>query len=163
MEERIVAADPVADPQGYQRELLAHLWDGELAYAFRARLILAQDRPPLIGYDQEAWAIVPPLPSTELLDNLPPFVPPTWPWSRAPPNPSGIAKASRRARPTSFRLLTQTIAGRDRAHLRQLEQTIAAIGRSAIGQHRTVSTQSPVGQRIGSRRMRITSSVNTMM
>ena len=29
--------------------------------------------------------------------------------------------------PTSFRLLTETIAGHDRAHLLQLEQTIAAV------------------------------------
>ena len=102
MEERIVIADPVADPQGYQQELLAllgshdpaavltatpamvreqtsglseelldrrpapgewsvtellgHLWDAEIAVAFRARLILAQDTPALIGYDQDAWA-----------------------------------------------------------------------------------------------------------
>jgi DinB family protein len=95
MEERIVAADPVLDPQGYQRELLAllgtndplevmaktpgtfaqraaalpgeavarrpaprewsvaellgHLWDAEIAYSFRARAILAQDQPRLIG------------------------------------------------------------------------------------------------------------------
>ena len=102
MEERIVVADPVADPQGYQRELLAllggqdpvgvlaatpravreqaaglpgdlldrrpaprewsaaellgHLWDSEIAYSFRARAILAQDSPQLIGYDQDAWA-----------------------------------------------------------------------------------------------------------
>ena len=100
MEERIVVADPVLDPQGYQRELLAllgtsdplevmeatpatfrqrtaglpaaavgrrpapeewsvaellgHLWDAEIAYAFRGRAILAQDRPELIGYDQDA-------------------------------------------------------------------------------------------------------------
>jgi hypothetical protein len=102
MEERIIVADPVADPQGYQRELLAllgtndpvevlaatpatirqqtrplaaevldrrpaarewsvaellgHLWDAEIAHAFRARLILTRDHPQLIGYDQEAWA-----------------------------------------------------------------------------------------------------------
>src|SRR5258707_10300582 len=99
MEERIVVADPVADPQGYQRELLAllggsdpltllgapppavhelagrlssqllvsrpapeewsvaevlgHLWDAEIAFSFRARLILAQDTPQLVGYDQD--------------------------------------------------------------------------------------------------------------
>jgi hypothetical protein len=30
---------------------------------------------------------------------------------------------------TSFRLLTETTAGHDRAHLRQLEQTITAVQR----------------------------------
>src|SRR5215216_4323597 len=113
MEERIVVADPVGDPQGYQRELLAllgtsdplevmaatlatfrrrtaglaaeaverrpaprewsvaellgHLWDAEIAYAFRARAILAQDRPALIGYDQDAWATLARPPFRELL------------------------------------------------------------------------------------------------
>jgi hypothetical protein len=114
VEERIVVADPVADPQGYQRELLAllggqdpaavlagtpralraltaglgeellhrrpapaawsmaellgHLWDAEIAYSFRARAILAQDRPRLVGYDQDAWATLARGPFTELLD-----------------------------------------------------------------------------------------------
>jgi hypothetical protein len=35
----------------------------------------------------------------------------------------------RGAGPTSFRLLTETIAGHDRAHLLQLDQTIAAVAR----------------------------------
>ena len=113
MEERIIAADPVADPQGYQRELLAllgtsaplevlaatpgaiqerttplagealgrrpaagdwsvaelvsHLWDAEIAYAFRTRMILTRDRAPLIGNDQEAWATLARPPAAELL------------------------------------------------------------------------------------------------
>jgi hypothetical protein len=113
MEERIIVADPVADPQGYQRELLAllgtndpvevlaatpstlrqqtrplaaevldrrpaarewsvaellgHLWDAEIAYAFRARIILTRDHPQLIGYDQEAWARLARPPIGELL------------------------------------------------------------------------------------------------
>src|SRR6185436_16432777 len=105
MEERIVRADPVAEPEEYQRELLAllggedpvtvlaatatllrerlrdvpadqlarrpqpdewspaellgHLWDAEIAHAFRARLILAQHEPDLAAYDQDAWASLP--------------------------------------------------------------------------------------------------------
>ena len=144
MEERIIAADPVADPQGYRRELLAllgdddpaqvlaatlaelqqrtgglpddliarrpepgewsvaellgHLWDAELAYAFRARAILAQDRPQLPAYDQDAWAIL----------------------ARPPFAERGL---------TSFRVATDEIAGHARAHQLQLEQTIAAVRR----------------------------------
>lgn len=37
-------------------QVAAHLADSEVAYAWRLRLILAQDRPPLTGYDQDAWA-----------------------------------------------------------------------------------------------------------
>jgi hypothetical protein len=174
MEERIIAADPVADPQGYQRELLAllgtsdplevlaatpaaiqqrttplageafgrrpaagewsvaelvgHLWDAEIAYAFRARLILTRDRAPLIGYDQEAWAMLARPPAAELLAAFTALrtanlvlireTPVAW-WDRL-----GIHEERG---PTSFRLATETIAGHDRAHLLQLDQTIAAL------------------------------------
>lgn len=37
-------------------EVLAHLADTEMVYAWRYRLILAQDRPPITGFDQDAWA-----------------------------------------------------------------------------------------------------------
>ena len=114
MARRIVVADPVADPQSYQRELLSllggddpvavlaatpsavfglvsglsddslkgrpepaewsvaellgHLLDDEIVYAFRARMILAQDAPMLVGNDQDAWATLGRPPFAELLD-----------------------------------------------------------------------------------------------
>lgn len=37
-------------------EVLAHLADSELVWAFRLRMVLGQDRPALGGYDQDAWA-----------------------------------------------------------------------------------------------------------
>jgi hypothetical protein len=37
-------------------QILQHLTDSEIAWAWRVRLILAQDRPPLTGYDQDLWA-----------------------------------------------------------------------------------------------------------
>jgi DinB superfamily len=174
MEERIVTADPVADPQGYQRELLAllggsdpltlltatpqavheltaslpsqkldrrpapdewsvaellgHFWDSEIAFSFRARLILAQDKPQLIGYDQDAWATLARPPFVEL---LPAFTAlrranlvlieqtPQALWDR-------VGHHTERG-PISFRVLTETMAGHDRAHLRQLENTVAAL------------------------------------
>jgi DinB superfamily len=174
MEERIVVADPVADPQGYRRELLAllgdddpgevlaatlqevqeqtrdlpaelvgrrpepaewsvvellaHLWDAELVFGYRARAILTQDRPALAAYDQEAWATLPRPPFQELLAGLVALrtgnlaliggTPLVW-WERA-----GMHQERGE---TSFRVLTQEIAGHARAHLLQLEQTIAAV------------------------------------
>ena len=174
MEERIIVADPVGDPEGYQRELLAmlggedprdvmaatlanlrgeatavsegrlsrrpspgewsvaellgHLWDAEIAYAFRARAILAQDTPRLIGYDQDAWGTLARPPFAELLaafsalrtanlaliDGTPEAA-----WDR-----SGIHEERG---PLSFGLLTREIAGHDKAHLLQLQQTLAAV------------------------------------
>jgi hypothetical protein len=36
-------------------EILGHLIDAELVYAFRIRLILCEDRPTILGMDQEKW------------------------------------------------------------------------------------------------------------
>jgi hypothetical protein len=38
------------------RDVVQHLADAELVGGFRLRLVLAQDRPPLTGYDQDLWA-----------------------------------------------------------------------------------------------------------
>jgi uncharacterized damage-inducible protein DinB len=37
-------------------QVLQHLADAEIVWAWRLRLILAQERPPLAGYDQDLWA-----------------------------------------------------------------------------------------------------------
>jgi len=37
-------------------QILQHLADSEIVSAWRMRLILAHDRPPLTGYDQDLWA-----------------------------------------------------------------------------------------------------------
>jgi DinB superfamily len=176
MEERIVAADPVADPQGYQRELLAllggddpvtvlaatarafqerasglpaelatrrpapeewsvaellgHLWDAEIAYAFRARAILGQDTPALPAYDQVTWAALPHPPFDQLLAAFTALRTANLALVGGTAEPLWERYGIHAERgPTSFRLLTQTTAGHDRAHLRQLDQTLAAVTR----------------------------------
>ena len=37
-------------------EVLQHLADSDLVFGFRLRMILTEDKPPLQGYDQDAWA-----------------------------------------------------------------------------------------------------------
>jgi uncharacterized damage-inducible protein DinB len=37
-------------------QVLRHLADSDIVWSWRLRLILAQDRPPLTGYDQDLWA-----------------------------------------------------------------------------------------------------------
>jgi hypothetical protein len=174
VEERIVVADPIADPKGYQRELLAllgdrdpadvmaatpavvrdrtagvaeellhqrpepnewsvaellgHLWDGEIAYSFRARLILAQDEPALIGYDQDAWANLARPSVYELIDSYVALRAANLALVRRTPAAlrGRVGVHSERGR-MSFDLLTQEIAGHDLAHTRQLEQTLALV------------------------------------
>ena len=37
-------------------EVLAHLADSDLVWGYRLRRVLAEERPTLTGYDQDAWA-----------------------------------------------------------------------------------------------------------
>ncbi len=51
-----VLARPEAPGKWSMTQVLAHLADSDLVWGWRLRLVLAQDRPPLTGYDQDAWA-----------------------------------------------------------------------------------------------------------
>src|SRR5689334_13827509 len=53
---RHVLARPEAPGKWSMGQVLAHLADSDLVWGWRLRLILAQDRPSLTGYDQDAWA-----------------------------------------------------------------------------------------------------------
>ncbi len=44
-----------AEGEWSARDVIGHLADAELVYAIRLRLIVAQDRPRLTWYDEEAW------------------------------------------------------------------------------------------------------------
>ena len=37
------------------RDVIRHLTDGELVFAWRYRMIIAHDRPEISGYDQDLW------------------------------------------------------------------------------------------------------------
>ena len=105
-------------------EQVGHLWDDEIIYGFRARAILAQDEPSLIGTDQDRWNALPKPPLPALLTAFISFRAANLAllhrtaeaaWDRV-----GIHQERGR---TSFRLLWQTVAGHDLAHLQQLQHT----------------------------------------
>jgi len=48
---------PEAEGKWSVRDVLQHLADSELVWGFRLRMALAQDRPRLVGYDQDLWAV----------------------------------------------------------------------------------------------------------
>jgi hypothetical protein len=52
----VLLATPEAPGKWSIREVVQHLADSELVGGWRLRLILAQDRPALAGYDQDLWA-----------------------------------------------------------------------------------------------------------
>lgn len=174
MEERIVAPDPVREPEAYTQalldfiegrdpldilvstpdiyrmktdglsdeilhrrpeanewsleELLGHFWHGEIVYSFRWRIILAQEHPALVGYDQDAWTSLARPPYQDMLD--------AWAALRAsnvmlirdtPQDQWDRAGAHEERGEESFRLGVQLIAGHDIAHLKQLDKTLAAV------------------------------------
>jgi hypothetical protein len=47
---------PEAPGEWSVAEVLQHLADSDLITGYRIRLMLAQDNPPIPGYDQDAWA-----------------------------------------------------------------------------------------------------------
>lgn len=55
-----LSQDQVAQPEAAgkwsARDVLQHMADSELVWGYRLRMVLAQDRPRLTGYDQDLWA-----------------------------------------------------------------------------------------------------------
>ena len=47
---------PVGENEWTPRQIILHLVDADLVAAMRIRQILAEERPTLPGFDQEAWA-----------------------------------------------------------------------------------------------------------
>jgi hypothetical protein len=47
---------PEASGKWAVRDVFCHLADSELVWGYRLRMVLAQDRPTLTGYDQDLWA-----------------------------------------------------------------------------------------------------------
>jgi hypothetical protein len=111
-------------------EVLGHIWDAELVVSFRGRSILGQSEPSLMGYDQDAWALLPRPPFPVMVDAFEAVRASNLHLARSIPAADWerVGVHSERGR-LSFRLLLQEIAGHDIAHLRQFEQTVATVVR----------------------------------
>ena len=48
-------SQPEASDKWSIRHVVRHLADSDLVWGYRVRLVLAQDRPTLTGYDQDRW------------------------------------------------------------------------------------------------------------
>jgi hypothetical protein len=49
-------SQPEAPDKWSIRHVVRHLADSDLVWGYRVRMVLAQDRPTLTGYDQDRWA-----------------------------------------------------------------------------------------------------------
>lgn len=110
------------------REVLNHLADSDLVFATRLRMMVTQDRPVLVGYDQEAWTArfggldatpeqtlarwqVLRLANIRLVESLEPAE-----WER-------VGLHSERGE-ESVRLHVRLLAGHDRVHLDQFSRAL---------------------------------------
>jgi hypothetical protein len=113
-------------------QTIAHLADTEIVFGWRLRLVLAQDRPTITGFDQDAWTArlggaypdagsaiqqIASLRDTNLalLRSLAPAD-----WER-------VGMHTERG-PESVRLMAKLYAGHDLVHLRQIARIRASTG-----------------------------------
>jgi DinB superfamily len=112
-------------------QCLAHITDAELVVSGRYRWILAHDRPPLMGYDQDRWVDQlhrPPESAEELLSLFEPLRAANLAlWDRTPEERRDRIGMHAERGPESYELTFRLIAGHDRFHLAQAERALDAV------------------------------------
>jgi len=110
-------------------QLTGHLFDVDLVFGFRGRLILSNDNPTYPGYDEKVWTPMPRLPFAELLD--------AWEGLRkanllvfsGAPKRAWTRKATHQEQgPETFDEVIRKMAGHDTAHLNQMQRAAEAVG-----------------------------------
>ena len=112
-------------------ECLGHIVDSELIASVRYRWILAEDQPPLVGYDQHLWvsglahglddpALLVDLFSALRRSNLDL-------WARRPMADQARVGIHTERGPESYELTFRLIAGHDRVHLGQARRALDQI------------------------------------
>ncbi|MEP6591972.1 MAG: DinB family protein [Gemmatimonadota bacterium] len=112
-------------------QVFMHMADAEIAFGWRARLLLTQDKPTLQGYDQGAWmtrfdgATTDPEQALDTLLTLRDWNMRVW-QSATAEDLTRIGIHSERG-PESFELLRRMAAGHDLRHRRQVDRILAGI------------------------------------
>ena len=111
-------------------QCLAHIVDAEIVMSGRYRFVLAQDEPPLVGYDQDLWVDTlhvddDPEDLLRVFDALRPANVALWRATTAEQRAREGMHAERG--PESFDLAFRMLAGHDRFHVAQAERALAAV------------------------------------
>ena len=121
-----LTAQPV-DGEWSVAQITGHLFDVDLVYGFRWRLMLTEDNPSYPGYDEKLWTPMPRLPFPQLLE--------AWSGLRASNmvvlQANWPAKAQRSANhseqgPETLDVTVRKIAAHDLAHLNQMQRAAEA-------------------------------------
>jgi hypothetical protein len=116
-------------------EVIQHLADTEVVYAWRTRQILTQDRPAIQGYDQDAWARTLGYDSADLavalgqLRGVRTANLRLW-RSLTPAQLARVGLHSERG-PESMDLVLRMMGAHDLVHRRQIDRVLAAAGVAA--------------------------------
>ncbi len=114
-------------------ECIGHLVDSELTTAARVRWILSEDRPDIVGYDQDLWVDGlrhgddEPDDLITLFDAL--RTANLRLWKARPPADRERVGIHRERGPESYGLIVRLAAGHDRFHIGQAERALAAVRR----------------------------------
>lgn len=115
-------------------QVIAHLADAEIAMSGRYRWILAQDQPPLVGYDQDLWveqlhdendSVEDLIELFEALRKANVAL-----WRRSGPEQRARFGIHSERGPESYDLCFRMLAGHDRLHIGQINRAIEAVRRS---------------------------------
>jgi len=113
-------------------QVLQHLADSELVWGYRLRMVFAQDRPPLLGYDQDAWAARLGYGEAPADDSLLAFTVlrrgNLHLLARAAPEDFDRVGLHTERGEESIRHMTKLYAGHDLLHLRQIDRILRAPG-----------------------------------
>jgi hypothetical protein len=112
-------------------EVVQHLADSDLVWAYRIRLILADDRPTITGYDQDRWAAALAYRTADMRHALEQFEALRRANLRllAGLPAAALARVGLHSERGEERLehMTKLYAGHDLVHLRQLARILAAL------------------------------------
>ena len=131
-----IVVTPEAPGKWSIRDVVQHLADSEIVGGFRLRMILAHDRPPLVGYDQDLWADRLRYGDVEVRDALEQFTALRRAnmrlWQQL--GPADLARVGMHGErgEESLEHMRRLYAGHDLLHLRQLERIRASLLRAAV-------------------------------
>jgi hypothetical protein len=115
-------------------EVVQHLADSDLVWAYRIRVILADDRPTITGYDQDRWAEVLAYRTADVSHALELFTALRHATLRLLTglSPAALARVGVHSERGEERLdhMIRLYAGHDLVHLRQLARILAAGGQA---------------------------------
>jgi DinB superfamily len=111
-------------------ECIGHLVDGELVVSGRLRLILAEDEPDIVGYDQDRWVARLHGPDDDPDQLIAQFDALRRAnlrlWATVPAAARARVGVHRERGPESFELTWRLLMGHDRFHLAQAERALSS-------------------------------------